>query len=160
MKVKAIVYENFQDYKDASMFIATTQCNWKCCIEGGFDKSICQNSTIAKQKNIDISADEIFSRYIGNPITKAIVIGGLEPILQFNEVLGLVRYFREHNVNDYFIIYTGYYKPEILEMINNIKLYKNIIFKFGRYIPNQASHYDNILGIYLASDNQYAEIIS
>lgn len=160
MKLKAIVDENFQDYKDASMFIATSQCNWKCCTEGGFDKSVCQNSAIAKQKDIDISADEIFSRYIGNPITKAIVIGGLEPMLQFNEVLELIKYFRERNVNDYFIIYTGYYKEEIIDKIKDIKLYKNIIMKYGRYIPDQISHYDEILGTYLASDNQYAEILS
>jgi hypothetical protein len=36
----------------------------------------------------------------------------------------------------------------------------NIIIKYGRYIPNQASHYDNVLGVYLASNNQFAEKIS
>ena len=35
--------------------------------------------------------------------------------------------------------------------------YKNIIVKFGRYVPNQPAHYDEVLGVYLASDNQYAE---
>jgi hypothetical protein len=34
--------------------------------------------------------------------------------------------------------------------------YKNIIIKYGRYIPNQTPHYDEVLGVYLASDNQYA----
>ena len=160
MKVKAIVDENFQDYKLASMFIVTTKCDWKCCTDGGFDKSICQNSAIAKQKDIDISADEIFSRYIGNPITKAIVIGGLEPMLQFKEVLNLIKYFRDKSVNDYFVIYTGYYKEEIVEYIKDIKLYDNVIIKFGRYIPNGNSHYDEVLGIQLASSNQYGEKIS
>ena len=35
-----------------------------------------------------------------------------------------------------------------------------IIIKYGRFIPNQQKHYDEILGVYLASDNQYAEKIS
>lgn len=38
--------------------------------------------------------------------------------------------------------------------------YKNIVVKFGRYIPGQEKHYDEVLGVYLASDNQYAEKIS
>ena len=38
--------------------------------------------------------------------------------------------------------------------------WENIIIKFGRYIPNQEKHYDDVLGIELASDNQYAEVIS
>ena len=37
--------------------------------------------------------------------------------------------------------------------------FKNIIIKFGRYVPNQKEHYDEILGINLASSNQYAEVI-
>ena len=38
--------------------------------------------------------------------------------------------------------------------------YKNIIIKYGRYIPNQTPHRDEVLGVNLASDNQYAERIS
>ena len=34
--------------------------------------------------------------------------------------------------------------------------YNNIIIKFGRYIPNQGTHFDKVLGVKLASDNQYA----
>ena len=37
---------------------------------------------------------------------------------------------------------------------------KNIIIKYGRFIPDSKSRYDNILGITLASDNQYAEEIN
>ena len=44
--------------------------------------------------------------------------------------------------------------------MNLLKKYKNIIIKFGRYIPNRPKKYDNILGIDLVSDNQYAEVIS
>ena len=46
------------------------------------------------------------------------------------------------------------------EWINNLKQFKNIIFKFGRYKPNNNKHYDNVLGINLISDNQYGLEIS
>jgi len=160
MLVKMIVDEDFNNYMKPSMMIATCKCNWKCCVEQGLDISICQNSSIAQQKDIDIPVNEIFNRYISNPITKAVVIGGLEPILQFNEVLELIKYFREQKCNDNIVIYTGYYPNEIETQIKQLKEFKNIIVKFGRFIPNSEKRYDEILGITLASKNQYAERIS
>ena len=159
MLVKTIKDEDFVNYKNPSMFIATIKCNWKCCLEQNIDISICQNSPIAKQKNINISVDEIFHRYINNNITSSIVIGGLEPFLQFEDVYNLIECFRIKNCNDDFVIYTGYYKNEIKEYINKLLKFKNIIIKYGRYIPNQKKHFDNLLGVYLASNNQYAERI-
>lgn len=38
--------------------------------------------------------------------------------------------------------------------------YENIIIKFGRFIPNDVEHYDEILGVKLKSNNQYAKRIS
>ena len=55
--------------------------------------------------------------------------------------------------------YTGYNKEEILDKLDIIKSYQNIIIKYGRYIPGQKKHFDSELGVYLASDNQYAERI-
>ena len=160
MLVKTIIDEDFTNYKIPSMLIATCYCNWKCCVEQGLDKSICQNSEIAQQKNIEISADEIFSRYNSNLITSSVVIGGLEPFLQFDEIYELIKFFRNNNCNDYIVIYTGYYDYEISNQINMLKQFPNIIIKYGRFIPNQNPHYDDVLGIKLASDNQYAERIS
>ena len=160
MQVKTIIDEDFTNYKKSSMFIATCYCNWKCCIEQELDKSICQNSEIAQQKNIEVSADEIFSRYISNSITNSVVIAGLEPFLQFEEIYELIKYFRNNNCNDDFVIYTGYYNYEIEKQIKKLKQFANIIIKYGRYIPNQNAHYDEILGVNLASNNQYAERIS
>ena len=59
---------------------------------------------------------------------------------------------------DPIVIYTGYTEDEVKEKFSPIYLYENIIIKYGRYIPNQKSHYDEILGVNLASDNQYAKI--
>jgi hypothetical protein len=62
--------------------------------------------------------------------------------------------------NDDIVIYTGYNESEVSEQIERLRYFKNIIIKFGRYIPNQQAHYDDILGVNLASNNQYAIKIS
>ena len=160
MRIKGLQDEDFVNYKKPSMFIGTSLCDWKCCNEQCLDKSICQNSSLANSKTIDVSADEIYRRYINNPITKAVVIGGLEPMLQFSDVLELIKIFRDNSCNDDIVIYTGYYKEEIADKIALLSKYKNIIIKFGRFIPNQEKHYDEVLGVYLASNNQHAEKIS
>jgi len=55
------------------------------------------------------------------------------------------------------VIYTGYYKEEIEEYIDELKMFPNLIVKFGRYIHKRATRHDEVLGVTLASDNQYAE---
>lgn len=159
MKVKTIMDESFQDYKKPSMLIATCECNWKCLTELGLDISICQNSSLVKQKTIQKLNQSIVDRYLDNPITKAIVIGGLEPFLQFEEMINLIHKFRDYT-NDDIVIYTGYYPEEILNEINRLKEYKNIIIKFGRYNPNYHKKFDEVLGVELISSNQFAVKIS
>lgn len=160
MKIKNIVDEDFVNYKVSSMFIGLGTCNWKCCIEANIPVTVCQNNDLAKQKDIDIPIDEIFNRYISNPISEAIVVGGLEPMMRFEDVYNLIKYFRNKGVNDAFVIYTGYYPNEIQDKIEKLKTFKNIICKFGRYVPNQEKHFDDVLGVNLVSDNQYGEVIS
>ena len=43
------------------------------------------------------------------------------------------------------------------EWIQRLATYGNVVVKFGRYIPNQKHIFDEVLGVELASDNQYAE---
>ena len=160
MKIKDIVDENLQDNKKPSMMIATCKCDWKCCIEQDLDISTCQNSDIAKQKDYEVSIEDLLNRYLNNPITSAIVIGGLEPMLQFKDVLQLVTCLRyQKHCNDDVVIYTGYYPQELEKEIKQLKEFKNIVMKFGRFIPNSDKRYDDILGITLNSQNQYAERI-
>ena len=159
MLVKNIVEEDFVNYKVPSMFIATCFCDWKCCKEQNLDISVCQNSEISKQPNINISEKNIFERYISNPITKAIVIGGLEPFKQFADIYWLIKYFRDNNCKDVFVIYTGYNEYEIFDQIEQLSKFGNIILKTGRYKPNNKPHYDDILGINLVSDNQKGVVI-
>lgn len=160
MRVKEIKDETFQDYKKPAMFIATCFCDWKCCKELDLKESICQNSYIALNKTKEIENTEIINRYNNNNITKSIIFGGLEPILQIEEILDFIKEFREIGNQDDIVVYTGYYKNEIVDKIDRLKKYNNIIMKYGRYIPNSEKRYDNILGITLISNNQYAEKIS
>ena len=157
MKIKGLVDEDFLQYKKPSMFIICSHCSFKCDKEYG--TQICQNCELANSKIIDIDNDKIVDRYINNQITKAIVFGGLEPFDTFDELFGLILSFRERTKDD-IVIYTGYRNDEIEKEIDKLTIFENIIVKFGRYIPDQEKHYDSILGIMLASNNQYACKIS
>lgn len=155
MKIKAIIDEDVVNYKKTSMFIATCTCDWKCCKELNMDICLCQNSPIANQKNHNFSDTRIVNRYLKNKLTSAIVIAGLEPLLQFDELINLIKEFRTKTDDD-IVIYTGYYPEEIKQQIAQLKQYKNIIVKFGRYKPNQEVHLDPVLGVNLANKEQYA----
>ena len=62
--------------------------------------------------------------------------------------------------DDMVVIYSGYNKNEITAFEEVLKQYKNIIVKYGRYVPGERKHKDPVLGVKLASWNQYAEQIS
>lgn len=49
---------------------------------------------------------------------------------------------------------------KIYDKLTLLSRYKNVIVKFGRFIPNQEPHYDETLWVNLASNNQYARRIS
>lgn len=152
--------EDFVNYAKPSLFLITCKCDWKCCYEANIPVTVCQNEPIAKLPTKEFSVDIIYKAYAKNDITQAVVIGGLEPMMQFEEILSLLKCFRDNGCNDEFVIYTGYYKEEIAKEIEELQKYPNVIVKFGRYVPNSNSRFDEILQITLASDNQYAERIS
>lgn len=164
MIVKGIDECDFVNYKKPSMFIAFARCTWKC------GRADCQNSSLALAEDIDITKEEICERYIANPITEAFVFGGLEPFDQLIDLISLVDCIRnKYNIDDDIVIYTGYTEmelakgfiskdPEIASQNYHFLThnYNHIIIKFGRYFPNQGQHLDRVLGVKLASDNQYA----
>lgn len=161
MIVKNIIDEDFVNYKVPSMFIGTCMCDWKCLNEKGLDISICQNSSLSKQPNISIDNYSLCNRYINNSITSAIVFGGLEPMIQIDDIIIFIKILRnDFNCNDDVVIYTGYYPDEITDKIHRISTFKNVVIKFGRFIPGSNSRFDNILGVTLSSENQFARRIS
>lgn len=158
MRVKTIVDEDFVNYKKPSMFIGTISCGGKCCLEAGLPLSVCQNDGWRSCAPVVISDEEICMRYLLNPITSAIVIGGLEPFEQFDELFNLISKLRIGlSCDDDVVIYTGYNKDEIADEVRTLNMFNNIIVKYGRFVPNKPHRYDDVLGIELASDNQYAE---
>ena len=156
MKLRGYVEEDFTNYKKPSMFLITPYCDFKCCIENG--NNICQNMDVIKAPIIDVNNDELIKRYLNNPITKAVVIAGLEPFDTFDDMYDFIYCLRhEYKCDDDVVIYTGYYENEILEkLVRLTQSFTNIIVKFGRFIPNRKSHFDEVLGIELANDEQYA----
>lgn len=154
MKVKNIIDEDFTNYKKPSMFIGTSSCDFKCDKECG--KPVCQNSELAKAPTIEINNANLINRYLNNPITEAITIGGLEPFDTFEDTLSFINDFRDYSDDD-IVLYTGYNYEEIKHLIDILKCYDNIIVKFGRFIPNKPHKYDELLGVSLASDNQEAK---
>lgn len=158
MRINGLTDEDLVNYKLPSMFIATSFCSFKCDRESG--ESCCQNSSLAMAKPKFISDDELIQRYIDNPISQAIVFGGLEPFDQYQELFNFIFLFRlEYERPDPIVIYTGYNRDEIEGEIAMLSQFQNVIVKFGRFVPNRDSRFDDVLGIKLASDNQYAEVL-
>jgi hypothetical protein len=121
---------------------------------------MCQNSALATAPDIRVSVENIVNRYLQNPITKAIIFAGLEPMDSWDDVVSLIDEFRKYTEDD-IVVYTGYKMDEICKKTYWLgNKYKNIIFKLGRFIPGHQPHFDQVLGVNLASNNQYAEVIS
>ena len=156
IKLVGIIDDDFVNYKVPSMTLMFPYCAFKCGID------YCQNSALAHGEIINIGISEICRRYINNPITEAIVCQGLEPFDSWEELYNFIWTLRIHfDCHDDVVIYTGYNKDEIMDKIEELQvLTSNIVVKFGRFIPNQKPHLDEVLGVKLASDNQYAERIS
>ena len=159
MKIELVnlIDESFTEYKKPHMLVGFPSCTFKCDRENG--NQVCQNWELAKAPRIAVEAEDIAARYVSNEITKAVVFAGLEPFDSFKQMVALIDEIRKL-CDDDIVIYTGYNRDEIEKMIKAISEYRNIVVKFGRYRPGHEKHRDEVLGIDLASDNQYAERIS
>ena len=158
MRVKDI-REVFGDYKKSSLLLSTISCDWKCEKEGLTPTGTCQNCGSVAMETIEVDNKEVVKMFNNNNMVDAIIFAGLEPMLQIDEVLEFVELFRKTNSEEV-IIFTGYNLEEVQESISKLVKFKNVIVKFGRYIANSKPRYDEVLGIELASENQYAVKIS
>lgn len=160
MQLRGLIDESFIEYKKPSMVLIFPTCTFKCDRECG--RAICQNGTLVKEPIINISSRYLVERFMGNPLTSSVVCAGLEPFDSWEELQGFILELRYRSNCD-IIIYTGYKEEEISQDKKDwLKLYDMdgpIIIKYGRFIPNQESHFDTILGVELASLNQYARRI-
>ena len=158
IEVKGIIFEDFVNYKKPCMTLMMPKCSFKCDKENGVQ--LCQNWELAAAPEQTVHINSLMRNYINNPITEAIVLQGLEPFDSLIDLYTVAAALEDFQITDDFVIYTGYTREEItsqLKPLHNIP--GHVIVKWGRYIPNQKPHYDPVLGVYLASDNQYGEII-
>lgn len=151
MKITNIVDYDIVNYKLPSMFLGTSKCNMKC-------GDACQNKHLLG-KGYWASNEDLIDIYKENPLTKAVVIGGLEPLDTFDQVLNFIVEFRK-TTDDDIVIYTGYREDQVQIEVGLLATQKNIIIKFGGYRENSESRFDDVLGVELASNNQYARRIS
>lgn len=158
MKIKGLIEYDISNYYKPSMFVIFPYCTFKCDYECG--RAVCQNSALAREEIKNVKPKDLMERYINNPLTKAIVCGGLEPLDSLQDLSNFIEIARLFTEDD-IVIYTGYTEEESREIWKELSsLGNNIIMKFGRFVPDYDSHYDEILGVNLASPNQYARRIS
>lgn len=153
MKLRGLNDYDIVNYKKPSMFLIFPYCTFKCDRECG--QPICQNSSLVKEPIIETDNMELIFRYLQNPLSEAVVCGGLEPFDSWDELHQFIIMFRGFS-NDPIIIYTGYTEEEVTDYVKTLQKFTNIIVKFGRFIPQTPHIFDPILGVELASDNQYA----
>ena len=156
MRLKGLIDYDLSNYRVPSMFLIFPKCDFKCDRECG--KPICQNSALAREPIIEIETIEIVKRYLNNPLTHAVVCGGLEPFDTWEELRYFVAMFRYYS-DDPIVIYTGYTEEEIQNYIYTLQEFDNIIIKYGRFIPDSPHIFDAVLGVELASNNQYAKLL-
>ena len=158
MKLKGIIDYDCTNYKEPCLTIEFPYCTFKC---DALNKcKICQNRPLIDEPDIEISGDKIWELYEQNPLTKAFCFQGLEPFDSMMDMCELITFIRKYKkCNDPIVIYTGYNKGEDLVVENFLRHYPNILVKWGRFIMGQEPHYDEELGVNLASDNQYGEWI-
>ena len=157
MILKGIIDADTINYKKICMVLEFSKCDFKCDKECG--RQVCQNSTLATAPDIEVGIINVIERYKTNDVVEAVCCQGLEPCDSWVDLYLFIFMFRAVTDDD-IVIYTGYTKCEIADKVELLKRFPNIIIKFGRYIPGQQPHYDEVLGVDLASDNQYAERIS
>lgn len=146
---------DFVNYKSCTYnILAGISCTFKC------GKEFCINNPLINQEIVITTNDKLIKDYLNQSIATSITFQGLEALDNLKQILWFIYYFRKES-NDNIILWTGYTKEECEDLIFLIKKmgWNNIIIKYGRYIPNRPSRYDEVLGINLVSDNQYAEVL-
>lgn len=164
MYIINLLDEDIVNYKKISMTIGMPFCDFKCNRDA--NRIVCQNIDLRDKPYIEIPNKTLVARYMSNPITSAIVFQGLEPFYKDDkydciaDIFDFIDILRDNSCMDDIVIYTGYTEDEVISMgiiDTYVSKHTNIIIKYGRYIDNDKKHLDPILGVYLASSNQYAK---
>ena len=114
MRLKGLNEYDICNFRLPSMFIIFPTCSFKCDKECG--RPVCQNSSLAREPIIEIDTKEIIHRYLDNPLTHAVVCGGLEPFDSAAELSVFITLFRVFS-QDPIVIYTGYTEEELADQL-------------------------------------------
>lgn len=167
IKLIDVKTDNIVDYKETSILLVFPYCSGKCGPK-------CHNyKLIGTTKINEYKIEDIVNLYNKLNTHRSIVCAGLEPFDSFEDLTNIVKYFSNCNKDCDIVIYTGYTEEEIkysVKLLNDIfnknlnkSFKKSLIIKFGRYVfdaENSYKYYSDILGVELASNNQYAKIIN
>lgn len=158
IEVKGIIWEDTVNYKKICTTLMMPNCSFKCDKENG--TQVCQNWELAAAPSQTVLINSFMRRYKENPLTEALVLQGLEPFDSLIDIYTVAAGLSDFNITDDLVIYTGYTREELGSKIKPLyTIPGHLIIKWGRYIPNQKPHFDPVLGVYLASDNQYGELL-
>lgn len=157
--LRELIEEDFIQYKKPSMFLGFPHCDGKCNKDAG--ETVCQNAVFKDSTPLKrISKRALIEKYLNNDLTQAVVCGGLEPLDSLPDLIGFITLFRQNSQDD-IVIYTGYTEEEANKLLpKEIKDIGRLIIKYGRFIPDQEPVFDEVLGVKLASSNQYARRVS
>ena len=156
LKLLGVICLDAVNYKNISMTLEFPYCTFKC--NKGHEEPICQNYALKAAKIHEFSNEELINYFDSLFLVDSIVMQGLEPLDSWDELISFINDFRQKYPDDHdIVIYTGYDEDEIQDKLDILKQYNNIIVKFGRYVPNDEKHYDEVLGVDLESSNQYAK---
>jgi hypothetical protein len=156
MNIKGIKDEVFNDYNKISMLIICPKCTVRCYAEHNLPPEICQNNHLHKTLTYNIDNQKIIERYLSNPLTEAVIFGGLDSWDSVEEILIFINDFRKV-CNDDIVLYTGRYITEdiVQKHLHKFNGLSNVYIKFGRYIPSLKPIVDKLTNVTLASSNQY-----
>ena len=162
IELKGIIWEDMVNYKKIGSTFMFPKCDFKCDRENGVQ--LCQNWELAAAPSQKYDIDELMRLYQIMILPESIILQGLEPLDSPIDIYTVAAAMQRHDITDDLVIYTGYNKNEnddITNIIDTVSFLTpgSLIVKWGRYLPNQTSHYDEVLGVKLASDNQFGEII-
>lgn len=158
MTLKGIIDTDYVQYYKPCMTLMFPKCSFKCDKESG--RQICINNRLTQSPNIEINVYTIIERYLSNDMVDTLCCAGLEPFdspAELNRLLSLLRFCE---CDDDVLIFTGYTEDEVNEQFKWIYAHKNIIIKFGRFLPETPAVFDDLLQKKLASRNQYAKRIT
>ena len=160
IELKGVIWEDTVNYKKISTTLMFPNCSFKCDKENG--EQLCQNWSLAAAPTQRVNVLNLLDTYLSNPLTEALVFQGLEPFDSPIDLRIVSALLNTLGIRDDVVIYTGYDKYEVSpNLFRYLKetIPGHLIIKWGRYRPNQEGHFDEALGVYLASNNQYGEII-